>query len=541
MGIYRYKKITLSISNPSGQDAIIKYYNVANDKPIASFMYYDKNGGYTQMGDTIMFVNTSSNIGDCYWNFGQHAKPNNSTKRDSIIVVFDTITDVNIDLTVTNEFGSSDCSKSIYLQAPTPLPDFCADKYEVYTYDTVTFYNKGKYALEWRWSFGFNSNPSNYTSTKKDSIKVFWNDAGEKSISLIGIYKNESSIINRRKYIKVKKRDPKADFYSIITNFKQGDTVTFYDNSQFCDSYKWKFLNDDAEIITSNEKNAKVIFHKTGKKDIKLIVTGDNGIDSITKYNYININQGNVIADFTIDKNTIYPGQEVTVFNNSKYAKYYSWNFGSHGNPKNTTGPGPHKVVYNDYGFEAIQLTASNDISTDFILKSKIVEVVPRPIVPSIECSLNKISIDQYVIVESISKGDIIDHRWSFSDDAVPDEAYGKGPHLVKWNSPGEKYIKLTVENEFDIKYDSVKITVNSFPVTVISNINNKSLYQIHSNQLILKSTIDHYMIFDINGRILLQGTENIIKLDQIKTDVFILTIEHNKGYESHRIVNKKL
>ncbi|MBV6472752.1 MAG: hypothetical protein JPMHGGIA_01013 [Saprospiraceae bacterium] len=64
-----------------------------------------------------------------------------------------------------------------------------------------------------------------------------------------------------------------------------------------------------------------------------------------------------------------------------------------------------------------------------------------------------------FLVIDSstISQGTILRWTWNFGTDAIPQTANGKGPHSVRYNSVGEKYITLTVETSTGCKLTDIR------------------------------------------------------------------------------------
>ncbi len=119
---------------------------------------------------------------------------------------------------------------------------------------------------------------------------------------------------------------PYADFMADYTNScSSQQDVSFYNNSYGDGTliYEWNF----GDLNTSTEKNPVHTYNSNGNFDVSLTVTDEHSCsDTLIKENYINLSGVN--ASFTVDKDTLCPGDEVNFTNTSVNAYYLLWNFG---------------------------------------------------------------------------------------------------------------------------------------------------------------------------------------------------------------------
>ncbi|MBK8954707.1 MAG: gliding motility-associated C-terminal domain-containing protein [Saprospiraceae bacterium] len=70
-----------------------------------------------------------------------------------------------------------------------------------------------------------------------------------------------------------------------------------------------------------------------------------------------------------------------------------------------------------------------------------------------LKCETDFMVIDS----SSINQGSILRWTWNFGTDAIPLTANGRGPHFVRYNSVGEKYITLTIETSTGCKVTDIR------------------------------------------------------------------------------------
>ncbi len=137
------------------------------------------------------------------------------------------------------------------------------------------------------------------------------------------------------------------------------------------DSLRWSFPDGNPSTGVLNEIN--VLYEDVGNYDAQLILYNEFGTDTITKIDYVSV-QDFPIADFTSDITTgIAP---LTVqFENISPTNYESatWLF-SGGNPAFTTEPMP-VIEYLTPGVYNVQLTVSNSLGSDLEVKQGYITV----------------------------------------------------------------------------------------------------------------------------------------------------------------------
>lgn len=145
----------------------------------------------------------------------------------------------------------------------------------------VTFINNTKNGIYQSWDFGIDANPQ--FSTKRDSIEVVYSSPGTKQIKLIA---SNSSFTDTFNYSILVQDKPKADFSYQVS----GSELTATNQSIGQTESEWFFGDGN----TSFESSPKYAYASPGFYNVKLIATGDCGIDSITKV--IQIFTANIVA-----------------------------------------------------------------------------------------------------------------------------------------------------------------------------------------------------------------------------------------------------
>jgi PKD repeat protein len=92
---------------------------------------------------------------------------------------------------------------------------------------------------------------------------------------------------------------PTANFTNNKNNICIGDSITFSDKSSFATGWKWTFAGGTP--ATSILKNQTVTYATAGVYDVKLVVTGVNGTDSLVQNSYVIV--GSNVLNFPFAEN----------------------------------------------------------------------------------------------------------------------------------------------------------------------------------------------------------------------------------------------
>lgn len=157
------------------------------------------------------------------------------------------------------------------------------------------------------------------------------------------------------------------------------DTVLFSDQSlRGPTSWNWSITPASGYSFVNGtnaaSQNPQVKFTGYGDYTVSLIVANSNGSDTLTRSDYISVNEVN--PDFYATPTKIVINNSTIFYDNSSCnISSYLWNFGDGASPATATTPGPHTVTYSTLGFKTITLTL-NGIATE--TKTDYIEVGPE-------------------------------------------------------------------------------------------------------------------------------------------------------------------
>lgn len=113
---------------------------------------------------------------------------------------------------------------------------------------------------------------------------------------------------------------PKADFYADTTLAFVNTGIDFINNSTGSTSWQW----DLGDSTTSNVHQPRHSYTATGQYSVKLVAYNNNGVDSITKVNYITVTEPLIVKFGYRDT-----GLNVTFSDSSlNYPEFWYWDFG---------------------------------------------------------------------------------------------------------------------------------------------------------------------------------------------------------------------
>ncbi len=173
--------------------------------------------------------------------------------------------------------------------------------------------------VQWYWDFGDGT-----ISTEQNPFHTFYYQS-DFSVSLIVTDDNNcTGIGSYENLISVFK--PAADFLADPVNSCMSSLeVNFYNNSEgFGElTFEWDF----GDGSTSDETHPVHTYNSNGNYSVKLITTDELLCsDTVIRENYIVLSGVN--AEFTVERDTLCPNEDLLITNLSENAKSYLWDFG---------------------------------------------------------------------------------------------------------------------------------------------------------------------------------------------------------------------
>ncbi len=439
--------VKLTISNSFGSDILVKenLITVNSSVPVAAFA---ANKTTIKQGDAISFSDQSTNLPTSWeWDFGDGVT--SSVQNPSH--TFSTAGTFTVKLTVSNSFGSDILVKEnlVTVNSSVPVAAFSANKTTIKQGDAITFTDQStNLPTSWEWDFGdgIMSNVQNPSHT--------FLTAGTFSVKLTVSNSFGSDIIVKENLITVNSSVPLAAFSANKTTIKQGDAITFTDQStNLPTSWEWDFGDGNSSTV----QNPNHTFLAAGTFSVKLVASNSFGSDSLIKQSYITVNSSVPVAAFTANKTTVNQGDEIVFSDQStNLPTSWLWDFGD-GSTSTLQNP---SHTFLTAGIYTVELTVSNNFGSDSQIKQSY--VVVNSLVPVAAFSANKTTIKQgdNIIFSDQSTNSPTSWLWDFGDGET--SSLQNPSH--KYLTAGIYTVRLKISNSFGL--DSLTkenyITVNS-------------------------------------------------------------------------------
>ena len=250
-----------------------------------------------------------------------------------------------------------------------PVPDIQVDIDSPVNYypDTIVgLFNRSTYYDDFTWSYG--------DGTVEHIIQPL-----QHAYPGCGTYNLEVSAKNDygcydtlRQTIMITAVDPKASFFTDVTDGCAPLTVNFFNTSSNAHKYLWEF----GDSTTSSETNPVHTFTNGNTYYVKLTAYGYCGKqDEYARVVYV---YNNPKVDFDVEPDTAGVGQIISFINKTKNATSYLWKFGD-GNTSTETNP---RYSYSSAGVFNVTLVARSDNGcTDSLTKDSAVYIVGKMLV----------------------------------------------------------------------------------------------------------------------------------------------------------------
>ncbi|MEP6795458.1 MAG: PKD domain-containing protein [Saprospiraceae bacterium] len=226
---------------------------------------------------------------------------------------------------------------------------------------------------------------------------------------------------------------PIAEFNADNTDGCVIFTVHFFDLSQNSPT-SWLWTLPGGTPATSTLQNPTVAYHTAGTYNVTLKATNAQGMNTLTKTNYITVGD-DPVSDFDFTQN----GLVVTFQNLSVGATSYLWNFGD-GNTSTQTNP---THTYDQDGTYNVKLTASNDCGSDI---TTITIVIITPPIAAFDADPTEGCPPMEVEFFNLSSSNADSYHWNFPGGSPPSS--NDFEPVIVYETPGTYNVTLTVSND---------------------------------------------------------------------------------------------
>ena len=239
-------------------------------------------------GETVSFTDLSTNNPTSWnWSFSGGTPTSSTTQNPQ--VVYNSPGTYNVSLTVSNAFGTDTKTKIKYitvLDLPVPVADFTATPTTVYAGETVNFTDLStNNPTSWNWSFS-GGTP---TSSTTQNPQIVYNSPGTYNVSLTVSNAFGTDTKTKTDYIHVSTPSI-VNFTADQTIINQGEVVHFSDLSTG-NPYFWLWEFQGGTPAINYQQNPTIIFKTPGTFTVKLTVSYANGQASLTREDYITVNE----------------------------------------------------------------------------------------------------------------------------------------------------------------------------------------------------------------------------------------------------------
>lgn len=292
--------------------------------PVADFAISDT----VCLDQPTVIVNNSTN-GSYVWTFGQDASPTVSTEA-SPEVTFGASGDTDIRLVVTSLDGqcTNEVTKTVFVQdvdaSFTTDPSFlCGDPFE-FTYTPATTDPNTTYV----WLFSD-------STTSMEAMPTYMVPVDTNKYAETGVREIQTELTLTSSAgcaATFTRTDTVFQAYALfmpdIDNGCAPLTVTFSDSSSaYSNIVSYTYIYDDGNTATfDNDDDHSYTFTNAGEYDVRLVIEDASGCRD-TSYT-VRIDVGEPItADFTVDKQEVCPGEEVTLTTTTQDDRIDAWHF----------------------------------------------------------------------------------------------------------------------------------------------------------------------------------------------------------------------
>lgn len=351
--------VTLTVKNAYGTSTAVK----RNFVTVGMAPRPDFSANPTS-GDAPMPVKftdkTSGQVDSWYWDFGD----GKASSEQNPTHTYWTAGVYNVILTVSNEYGQADVTKTQYITVVGGLKSvFGATPSTGKAPLTVKFDDRSIGSpTAWAWDFGDGT-----TSTEKNPTHTFTTPGSfDVKLTVSRDEATDSSVqtINVGGV-------PNTDFTASALEVSVDEPITFTDKTTNAPtSWRWDF-GDAAE---STYQNPTHVYQVKGVYTVSLTARNENGRDTEIKKNYINVGMGPK-AEFrpTISPFHMYNVPKVVFFVDESENRPTSWAW-DFGDGQTSTEQNPRHVYVNE-GTYTVKLTVKNTFGEDTKVKTDIITV----------------------------------------------------------------------------------------------------------------------------------------------------------------------
>jgi PKD repeat protein len=341
------------------------------------------------------------------WDFGDGQR----SSEQSPVHTYWTSGVYNVILTVSNDYGSADTTKTRYISVIGALTSkFTADPSSGSAPLTVAFTDRSMgNPTAWKWDFGDGTNAS-----IENPVHIFTNP-GSYDVSLTvtrdGDTDTSKQVVNAGGV-------PNADFSGTPLSINVGESVRFTDKTTNAPTgWSWDF----GDTATSSDQNPSHTYMAKGIYTVSLTAKNLNGRDTEVKQSYVNVGvapKAEFIPVIIPYQKTQVPMQVAFIDQSAGNPTSWQWDFGD----GQTSGEQNPKHLYQKEGVYTVKLTAKNNFGEDTRVRTNLITVAKGPAV-DFSADRTTIGVGGRITFTDLSANSPTNWVWDFGDGST-----GTGP-----------------------------------------------------------------------------------------------------------------
>ena len=382
-------------------------------------------------GGTVQFTDLSTNNPQTWqWSF-PGGTPSSYNGQTPPPIQYNTPGTYDVSLTVTNLDGSNTGTITDYITVETmPNPSFSINPLGGLTIQFVNTTNPP--ASSYSWDFGDPASGANNTSTEVSPTHTFSSDG---SYVVVLTATNSCGSASYPHVLSVN-TPATAEFTANPTSGCTPLTVQFTDQSS-SNATQWTWTFPGGTPSSSTEQNPVVVYNNPGSYDVTLVAASPGGADTMTKTNYINVQETPTPGfTYTISGNTVNFTNTTSPLNGNTY----QWDFGD--NTSSTEVSPSH--TYATAATYTVVLTVTSP-SCGTVTTTQTINLAQPPVADFVASPVNGCA-PLSVGFADLSTNSPTSWQWSFPG-GTPNSFTGQMPPTIVYNSPGTYDVTLTVSN----------------------------------------------------------------------------------------------
>lgn len=383
---------------------------------------------------------TNGNNATYTWDFGTNAIPAQSSASNPSGVVFNTVGNHLVQLSVSENGCTYTYTDTVFITA-APVASTPAQADQCVSINSFDFMGQGSYGPDatFAWDFGPDATPN--TSSNLDEIGVSFNTVGSHNITFSI---TENGCTDTYPLTVNITAAPGSDFQPHAPQCISGNSFNFQTLGLYGTgaTFNWDFGPNANQASSVQENPNNISFNTLGWHTVSLTVT-ENGCPS-TYVDSVEIT-ASPVASFVQQPNIcVNAGGLDFVQNGSSGSNAsYSWDFGSSASQPTSTDANPTNIDFTTVGSHPVTLTITENGCTDTYTQN--INVTASPIAnyvrPIVQCESN----NSFNIAAAGTFGSDATFDWDFGPMATPSTSTNQNVNGVSYQAGGDYPVTLTI------------------------------------------------------------------------------------------------